>query len=210
MEHTALDALIDELQQMIPAMSGIFSSLRMHDWHPVFAKAKEIQAAFKSGVRYPTKRERDDAWVRFNDLRTLAFERANGERSRFRSESESHRDDILALIKHADYRPFGDVIGGLFVGLPPTTVEEMKRASETLKEAGQMLSRKKDRMLKEHKEECFARIQEVRQTHDQFWDEYRRGREERQAQSKLRRAEVADRIRDNLRANRERLEKAEA
>ncbi len=76
MDFRKLDSLIDEFKYMIPNISGIFSSLQVHDWKPQLAKAKEIQEGFKCGVQYPTKRERDEAWVRFNDLRTLLFERA--------------------------------------------------------------------------------------------------------------------------------------
>jgi hypothetical protein len=172
----------------------------------MFAKAKEIQNGFGSGTRYPTKVERDKAWVRFNDLRSKLFERANAERSRFRSESESLRNDILGIIKWASYSPITDM---LFFFLP-TTVDEMKRKGESLKEAGQTLSTNKHRMLKEHKEECFSRIQEIRATHDHFWGQYKRLREEKQAESKQRRAEIAIRIRGNIRANHDRLAKAQS
>jgi hypothetical protein len=205
MDDKELDGLIDEFEQMIPALSGILSSLRVHDWRPMFAKAKEIQNGFSSGARYPTKGERDSAWVRFNNIRSMLFERANAERSRFRSESESLKNEILGLIKWAAYSQITDM---LFFFLP-TTVDEMKRKGESVKEAGQALSQYKHRMLKEHKEECFSRIQEIRATHDAFWGEYKRLREEKQAESRQRRGEIANRIRGNLRANNERLEKAQ-
>ncbi len=112
----------------------------------------------------------------------------------------------MSFIKHAGYDKFTDV---LFFFLP-TTVEDMKRKGQTLKEGGQMLSRNKTRMLKEHKDECFERIQELRLSHDEFWGEYKRLSAEKRAESAQKREEIADRIKGHISANGEKLEKASA
>lgn len=208
----ALDEQIDRFEMMIPGEQGIFTSLHMHDWRPVFAKAKEIQATFNSRIRYPTKQARDQAWVRFNGLRSLAFERANSERSRFRSESKSIRDEILGVLKYASYGPLDDGLFTLATGglgaFMPTTVEDMKAKAETVREAGRMLSENKQKMLNEHKDEVFERIQEVRQSHDHFWERYRESLNERRRESRERRHAVAEKIRANVRANKEKLANA--
>lgn len=204
MDHKQLDALIKEFEYMIPNANGMFSFAPPHDWRPMFAKAKEIQGAFGGGVRYPTKQERDAAWVKFNDLRNLVFERANTERSTLRFESEQRRNEILGHIKYAGYDPGVDI---LFFFLP-TTVEDMKQKGVTLKEGGQMLSRYKDKMLKEHKDECFEKIQELRRTHDMFWGEYKRLSAQRRLEMAEKQQSFKERTEANLRANQERLEKA--
>ena len=88
-------------------------------------------------------------------------------------------------------------------GFMPPDVEEMKCLGRKLRDAGQMLSRHKDEMLGEHKQECFNRIQEVRAVHDAWWEMLTQHRsqsfEERQA-----------RIRANLEQNYERHRKATA
>ncbi|MGN6149077.1 MAG: hypothetical protein ACTHPD_11100 [Rhizomicrobium sp.] len=206
MEWQKLNSLIDELAWMIPQPTSILFSVEMHDWAPMFAKAKEIQDGFNKKVRYPTRDEQQAAWARFSDTRNLLFERANHERKRFREESETLRNEILSHVKHAGYDRLTDLI---FV-FTPTTVEEMKAAGVTLREGGQMLSRYKNRMLAEHKNECFRRIQELRASHDVFWGQYKAQSVERRAASKQRRSEIAQKIEANIRANREKLAKAQA
>ena len=206
MEYGEVDEMIRYLEYNIPKTSSVLFAVEMHDWRPLIAKAKEIQEAFNSGVRYPSKSAREQAWVRFNDLRTLLFERANKERSRFRQESETFRNDILRHVKHAGYSRLTDA---LFF-FSPTTVEDMKGASRVLKEGGEMLSRHKGRMLKEHKDECFARFQELRAEQDVFWGEYHKQYAVKQAEHRTRMGDAADRVRGNIRSNREKLAKAQS
>ncbi len=63
MEYKALDGMIRDLQFNIPRAPSILFAVELHDWKPLFAMAKEIQAAFNSKVQYPTKAEREKAWV---------------------------------------------------------------------------------------------------------------------------------------------------
>jgi len=205
MDSSSLNFLIDSFERMV---SGATSSFRSDDfdWRPAFAQAKEIQAGFSSGIRYPTKQERDVAWIRFNNLRTNLHAAANKQRDRFRSRSERVRDGILDTLRYAGYT-FGDKMFDDF-NILRTTAEDMKKKGETVKEAGQTLSSNKHSMLSEHKEECFTRIQRVMQEHDAFWKTYNRMREARRHESIRRRSEIASRINDNLRANTEKLERA--
>jgi hypothetical protein len=204
MDHRTLDGMIRDLQFGIPRAPSILFAVELHDWKPLFALAKEIQAGFNSKIQYPTRAEREKAWVEFNDARKLLFERANAERSALREESKRHRDDILSHVKHTGYSKLTDM---LFF-FDPTTVEEMKRAGRTLKEGGEMLSRLKGRMLKEHKDECFARFQELRAEQDVFWEQYSRQRAVKQAEFKSRMSDQAAKIRANSRSNAEKLDKA--
>lgn len=203
MDHEDLDRLIANFESDVNMQTGILA-LPLRDWSPLFDQAKQIQEGFNTRVRYPTKQEREQAWVRFNDLRSRVYEHANKQRRKFREQSESLRNEILDSIKWAGYSWTTDV---LFF-FSPTTVEDMKAKGQMLREAGQVLSQNKHRMLKEHKDECFARILELRETHDRFWGEYKRGLEHRQAEYAQRRHEIVERVRGNIRANEERLEKA--
>lgn len=213
MDSERLDSLIHDFERMVRSAISQYSvreghyiaSVTTRDWGPFFARAKEIQEGFNSRVRYPSKRERDEAWIRFNDLRTQVYEHANKQRSDFRADSEALRDQILNSLHSSEYNYVADAA---FFFLPETTVEDMKLKGEELKKASQMLSSNKHRMLKEHKDECFARILEVRQTHDVFWGQYKQHLATKRGEAEQRRSEVADRVRSNIRANAERLEKA--
>ncbi len=205
MDWQTLDDMIAGLERAIHKPSSILFAAERHDWRPVFSQAKEIQAAFSAGLRYPSREQRDVAWRRFNDARTLLHERSNEERSRLRDESEQLRDEIIAFVKNLEYERFLDV--AFF--FDPTSAAEMKVAGERLKEAGHMLSNNKHRMLKEHKDECFERFQEIRRSHDDFWGRYKSASEERREAGARRRADAVDRIQGNIRANQDRLSKAQ-
>jgi hypothetical protein len=77
MNADALDMLIEKLEAIMPAAPDPLGlSVVLHDWRPVWNLAKEIQEAFNSGIRYPTKELRQRAWLRFNALRDEAPRRA--------------------------------------------------------------------------------------------------------------------------------------
>jgi vacuolar-type H+-ATPase subunit H len=198
-----LDKSIDEFEQMV-AMATSFLYGPPRDWRPLFDKAQEVQAGFNGRPHYPTKNDRDHAWVRFNDARSLLREHANKAREEFRYKSQQFREEIVDIARSTIYHPVNDI---LFF-FDPTTVEEMKSAAAALNRAGRLLSEHKGEMLKEHKDECFALISEARQSHDFFWGRYKEAREQRQAEFHRKREEFIDRTRYNIRANRERLGKA--
>jgi hypothetical protein len=220
MDCTSLDSLIDQLEGLIRDRTGLLPSLHdefittpteivgflRHDWRPVWAKAKEIQEGFNAKVRYPTKELQEQAWTRFNSLRNAASAANNAEREKFQRMSEYYRNEILSLAQSARY---SKVLDAVFF-FDPTTVEEMKKKATTLHEAGQMLSANKAKMHREHKDECFAAIQEARRTHDDFWGQYKEARAERAQRHQERRAEIVAKTEGNIDANKERLSKAQA
>jgi hypothetical protein len=218
-EWDHLDALIDDFETLVTKGAGAFGELdahrtkgpyeffgdMVHDWRPVWDKAKEIQTVFNSGIRYQTKELRDQAWTRFNNLRNEASQRANADRERRFSVSKGWRDQIMDVIESARFSRLGEMI--LF--FDPMTAKDMKQLAEFLKDAGRMLSEKKHQMLREHKEECFQRIQEIRQTHDSFWNEYKKTREIRQQEHREKISAVLDRIEANISNNQTKKAKAE-
>jgi hypothetical protein len=216
MDWQGLDYQIDELHRLI---SSAFSPLSgrsikhphsligqvVYDWRPAWEKAREIQGAFKAGVRYPTAIERENAWTRFNNVRNDLSRRSNADRDTVLSISQAWRDLIMGVIESARYSKLGDVI----FFFDPTTAEDMKRLSAQLKDAGRLLSENKHQMLREHKDECFQRIQEIRATHDAFWGEYKKAREVRQHEHRQRINDVLARIEINISNNHGKKAKAE-
>jgi len=169
-DSQGLDKLISELKAMIPSAQGWpYIGFRPNDWRPVWAKAATIQQVFNSGIRYPTKELREQAWLRFNELRNEASERNNAEREHVRHMSTSHCKDILKEAEHARYSSMQDVI----FFFDQTTVEDMKLKGRILAKAMKMLSERKTEMLGEHKKECFERFEEIKKTHDFFWERHK-------------------------------------
>jgi len=218
MDWRQLDSLIEELERLIKERKSLFSStstfvstptslagFERHDWRPVWAKSSEIQAAFKSNIMYPTKSDRDRAWVRFNDLRNESSALANDEREKMSRSSEYHRSQIIELAKGAYYSPVTDAM----FFFDPTTVSEMKHKSLILKQAGELLSASKLKMLREHKDECFAYINQMRESHKLFWEARGQAVAARKQQFDDRRDQIVAKLERNLEGNRERLAKAQ-
>lgn len=219
MESSSLNALIDEFETLVTKGSSIFGALssrwlkapgemlgsQVRDWRPAWTKAQEIQDIFKSGVRYPTRVERDSAWTRFNNIRNELSQRNNADRERIFSVSKQWRDSILNDLKYAHYSKFSDVM----FFFDPTTADEIKKLGEIVKEAGRVLSENKHQMLREHKDECFERMQEVRQSHDLFWGQYKKAREIRKQEHAKRISGMLARIEGNIASNLERKSKAQ-
>jgi len=86
----------------------------------------------------------------------------------------------------------------------------VKDKQRALAEAGKRLSENKHLMLKEHKQECFDRFLEIRQTHERFWAYYNERKERRLEERRGRREEFEQRVRANIEKNQEKLEKAES
>jgi hypothetical protein len=86
-------------------------------------------------------------------------------------------------------------------GFMPPDVEKMKCLGRKLRDAAQMLSNHKREMLGEHKQECFNRIQEMRETHDAWWEMLKQHRSRHFADDQ-------SRIRANLEQNVERRRRA--
>lgn len=100
-----------------------------------------------------------------------------------------------------------------------TTKEGMKWKGQKLREAGQLLSKHKHEMTKEHKAEIHERIVKIRENHDVFWEQYWEYQKEKQQiyeqkkqaweEGQVRRQQAKERIAANIEKNRESLRKAE-
>ena len=176
----------------------------IHDWRPVWQAAKEIQELFKSGIRYPSKELHDQAWTKFNDARNDASRIANEERDKERDISGQWRDFIIREAELVRYLPLG-----MFTSFVADEAEEMKKLGKFLNETAEALSKHKDSMIRLHKDECWERIQDVRATHQAFWESYSKAREARHREYRERMRARYEKTEQNIQDNRERLAKAE-
>ncbi|MBK8094691.1 MAG: hypothetical protein IPK32_22660 [Verrucomicrobiaceae bacterium] len=198
MNSADLDDLITRLEDEMPDDPGFLGiMIQRHDWRPIWALIKEIQAGFSGGVRYPTKPDRESAWKRFCTLRNEASRRADLEKSHLRSKSEHHRDYIMSECRGIGWSSFSDAI----FFFDQTSVEQMKRRAKYLTDVMRYFSEHKHEMLGQEKQECHERIQEVKEEHERFWEQNREAKE-------AKRDERAERCRANLERNREKYEKA--
>lgn len=219
MDWQELDALINELDELvrerkplIPYLSGggTFHStptelvgFTQYDWRPVKDKVHEIRQAFRE-TPYPTRQARDHAWIKFNNLQNEVYARSSEEQKRFRTMSEHYRDEIIKLAESARYRPLGD--GLIF----KNTYNDMRQMAGILRNARSMMSENQGKMLREHKEECRSRIEEIKITHDKFWDRYDREKKERREQHEARMRDEIERRTNNVARNKDRLTKSMA
>jgi cell division septum initiation protein DivIVA len=213
MEWQNVNRHIDELERMVSSAFSPLSGRRIcesyglhghmvYDWRPAWQKAREIQQAFKSGIQYPTRADRENAWIRFNSLRNELSQRANADRDVVFSVSQSWRDKIVDEMRDARYTwTFLEVID-------PTTVDEAKALGRRLKEARSILHNNRHQMLKEHKDECYAVAEEIKQSHDRFWECYQNEREIRKRSHLQSMRERLQRTDENIRKNEDKLERA--
>jgi hypothetical protein len=174
MNSETLDGLISDLASLMPdAPSVIGIGLHRQDWKPFWALAAKIQEGFNSGVRYPTKELRQAAWERFNALRNEARKRSTSENDQLRSRSEHHKSVIFSECKGIGYSRVTDT---LFF-FDKTKVWEMKARGGYLANVMKYFSNNKHEMLGEHKRECHARIQEIKEQHEEFWRDHHQAHE---------------------------------
>lgn len=197
-----LDGEIERLRSIMPDAPYTFSKVQRHDWRPFWELARQIQERFKN-TRYPTKEQREEAWRRFNMLRDEGNRRATEEREKFGRQSEELRNLILSKCNGISWSRVNDT---LFF-FDQTTADQVKAWGRYLGEAMAMLRDHKHEMLAEHKQQCFERFQEIKESHEHFWRQYRESRASQQAnweakrtQHRQRRAEIAAKIESN-RAN---------
>ena len=215
-----LNGKIDELKSLVNGSNGLFSPLTtrsihhpgdtviptlIHDWRPAWDLAKSIQAAFSGGIRYDSRQEREAAWTKFNDARNELSKRSNADREKMFNISQAWRDRLFSEINTERYSKFNDIL----FGFDPATVEDMKASGKRLRDCGARLSAFKESMLKEHKDECFQLIVEVRQSHDMFWEQHKSGLVERNQKFKERIDSVLSHVEENIAKNREKRAKAE-
>ena len=212
-----LSSLIDKLEASIPNVDEGFSwgfEVERHDWRPVWALCKEIQATFRGYKGFDSREQHQKEWERFSELRNRASHLADVEKEKIAAQSNQHKELILSEARAAYWSASADFFVGSVLG--HTTVEEMKDLQRQLKDAGRRLSENKRLMTREDKEECFEAIKEARESHDHFWEKYKALREERREASERKhqeferkRAEWIDRVHANIRKNQSKLEKAE-
>jgi hypothetical protein len=164
----------------------------------------EIRSGETSYFCVGPKAERDEAWRRFNELRDEANRRANEEREKFRFNSERLRGVILSACSGLTWSSVTDT---LFF-FDKTTVEQVKKWQQYLAKAMKMLSEYKAEMLPEHKQECFEKFQEIRESHEGFWRQYKGAHEAKVVEHRRRRDEIVARIKGNIEKNEQKLREA--
>jgi hypothetical protein len=200
------DARIDELARIIPpAQFPIMGHWERYDWGPCHALMKEIGINFK-GLRYPTPQERQAAWERYRALREEADSRLENERSGFRGQSEWYCEAVLAECSGISYSPVED----LLIPFDTATADKVRHWGTLLQKAIDYYGTVKHRMLREHKERCWEKFDEVRASHRHFWAQLNQARDERRAAYNERKATTIEKIRANRDRNTERLEKLQA
>jgi hypothetical protein len=215
--HDDLNAKIRKLESKVSSAKSFFGAYLPHQWDETFELIKEIQEDFKKGIRYPTKAERDEAWQTFFNLREDAY---RIRRERYQEKSQQHYNEIEGYLRDAYWNKLEDEIGDMFtLGLMPTTKEGMKWKGQQLREAGNLLSKYKHEMTREHKAEIHERIVSIRANHDVFWRRYREYQQEKQQiheqkkkaweEGQIRRQHAKERIEANIEKNKESLRKAE-
>lgn len=203
-DYEELQNSINEFERMIDARRQGFIMI-LHDFRPVWDKARDIQGIFNNGVRFPTLQMRQTSWERFRALRDEASHVFREQQEQIRDRSAERRNEIFSEANSAEYRPIEDTI----FFFDRTTVEGMKVKARLLKEAFEKLSEYKGAMLGEHKRECHERLREVRESHDLWWSRYKETWTQRQTDRQEARESKREKIRTNLDKNREKLRTAE-
>lgn len=204
MNWQSLDSEIEWLESLVDK-AGRFKVET--EWAELWAKSHEIQGAFNTGVMYPSKPDRDRAWVRFNAARGGAhflYRQYKEDRSK-----EVYRQ-ILVLLKHAHYDWTSQFFDKTVFALDPTTSEDMIAKGASLKQAWQLLSANKEHMLKEHKDDCYGRLRDTQDYHDAWWNRQKENWAERRADREAKQTASRAKAKSNIAANEARLEKAES
>lgn len=200
--------MIDELETLLPDdrffLFISYGNDTRSDWKGFWSYAKAVQQKFNLGIKYPTKEERQEAWQRFNKLRDEASKRSEAERESIQSHSKEIRNNILSMCSGIKYSAAMDMV----FFFDKTTVWQVKKWQEYLGEAMQELSRKKNEMLGEHKQQCYEKIQEIKESHDLFWKHHNEAWEARKRERDTKRLEYVNRIERNINNNKDRLRKA--
>jgi len=157
-----------------------------------WAHAGQISQMFKT-LKPLGREDRERLWEKFSSICEETKRNQQSEYESRKFKSEQHRNDIIREAESA--RPCS-----LF-GFDPPDANEMKALGHVLRNASAMLSKYKEEMFGEHKQECFERIREIRRVHDSWWEELKRHRSRRQE-------EFQRRVRANLERNYERHRKA--
>jgi hypothetical protein len=186
MDWSDLDRRIEELERN--ATPGMFFG--QPDYEAAWDLIKEVGGSFK-GTRYPTKREKDAAWSRFQAAvdQVKAGQRAGHERRS--AVSSTHCDRILWHVERA--RPARGIVLDLIeatagtaaslltAGLLDTsafddTKDELKALSAELQEGWDYLTKHKAEILGRDKARAFEGLKEVQDILDREWEEWKRSK----------------------------------
>ncbi len=169
--------------------SGHWRMPLVRDYKSFWAHAKEISAAFKT-LKPLWRADRERLWEEFGVLCDEATAKQQADWDKRSLHSNQYREWILREARSA--KPFG---------IPNPTAQELKDLGRVLARSSALLSAHKEEMVGEHKQECFALIQEVRQLHDVYWAGIKKAGAQHQGDRRLR-------AKANLEKNNERLRKA--
>jgi len=153
-------------------------------------RAKHIGGLFRE-LKPLARSDRDLLWNQFNDLCREVRKKQKSEYGTLESRSKKHFDEIMRLAGMAQ----------LPEDTPPPSIHELAERGEVLSQAGDLLAKFKHEMIAKHKKSSFARIQEIRKMHDAAWGPAK-------AEKPRKQMETESRIRQNLRENYERRQKA--
>ena len=217
MDFETLDQEIRELERSIPDKPGFLTGYREWiDWKALHERAREIQAGFSSGIRYPSVEQRQQAWERFNAARSQLRASNEADWQHRKSHSAGLRNELLGLVKRADLpgttEAFLALLSGVTLLFGGLTDEDVKEKGRLLREAGRKFSAWKGEMIRDDKDRVWERIQEVQHEHDVWWTGYKRERdkqyEERQSEWRRGTVERIEKAERNLSSNIDRLERA--
>lgn len=207
---TQMNQRLKELAKLSHHSYGsIFEGYRRNDWRPFLAAAKEAQESFNSGLDV-TKQERTELWNAFNALRDEARAAQNNEREDFTSQSDHIRNQILNDCGPLHFSGFDQFTNYLVDASNRASADEVKELGHKLSLAMKRLSENKQFMLTAHKQECFDKFQEIKASHDKFWEFYRGKKQELHQERDRKREAFIEKVRANIDKNREKLAKAES
>lgn len=213
MDWAKLDSDISDLEGLIEMGIGFDTEYRLKC---IFDRCQEIQEGFNSKPRYPTREQREAVWVRFNGLRSKAFNMRNENRGQ---DSGKLCGELLRELGHADYNLGHIIAENTFLFFDKADTAEMKQKGEILSGVRQRLRENKGVLTHEHHQEIWSRILQVQSNLDAWWGKWKAQKEQRDAewQAKAKRHDEwkekkeawEERVKENLRKNGEKLEKAE-
>lgn len=190
-DASGIAALLDSLAKLVEEAEG-----RRAKWRDVWGEVKSVGDAFKES-RFPTTRDRQAAWQRFQSIIAHVKECQEKAKEYFDERvriSEYHLDQILSLAERATPSSEStDVVLTIFTGGLNVLIREgikailgpfderkleLQRCNEVMKEGWAYLSKNKTQMLGRHKQEAFDALKKAQDRLTEAWDTWKEGRRE--------------------------------
>ncbi|MCR8559303.1 hypothetical protein KXD93_16720 [Mucilaginibacter sp. BJC16-A38] len=214
--YEKLNDKISELREEVNGLKyTLLTSHIVNSWETIGDLMKEIQEDFKS-VRYPTRQDRDSAWQEFFELRQEIFLKKN---QRFEHVSGNHKDMLFDMLGGLEYWQLREGLRQMFFTELNVIKAEVIENGKKLNEAGKYFSSVKHEMTGDDKSTVFNKIKEIRESHDEFWTNFKDRSQELHEAKEDRRKDYEERqerkeraknsLIENIENNREKLEKAE-